>query len=476
MSGPAFHVVIDLGLRDVGVVNRPRRLAAHLGKGFVPIVAAAVLFAVAACLLIRSGASPLLVMLAWPAIALGPALRMLGRSPVVVMKITADGHNAASWLAFAPVLLVLAAALVRWTPLVIPMAVVAVLAAWIHWRARGRVPEALRTLQAALAVGEPVLGDGLGQAPDARPGHDALRVLAATDRRMLVAGRTGVVLDVPYASISSFGFVWKLRGRIGTHTLTTGGATCSIGAIAPANLLPIAQALRAHGVVADDPAVIDEAQRGWEEALRRGTNSARRGRRLARIAAVLVTGLAGLVVAASATGFELPSLPLVLQEVTAQKLPADGRSDLTGGAASLTYTPGPGLRELRTDEHWDAAPDDGARWELRSPFTRGYNAVTLSHYVFVPRLGDAAAVAAFVAGKDREQSGIAGFRVGHRERVVDGRTGYVWEYRSHRGYWQYAAWFPQPVHSVRLECIAKTQVARFRRLCAEAMGSLRFRR
>ena len=87
-----------------------------------------------------------------------------------------------------------------------------------------------------------------------------------------------------------------------------------------------------------------------------------------------------------------------------------------------------------------------------------------------------AAVAAFVAAKDREQSRIAGFRVSHRERVVDGRTGYVWEYRSHRGYWQFAAWFPQPVHSVRVECIAKTEVARFERLCAEAMGSLRFRR
>ena len=71
---------------------------------------------------------------------------------------------------------------------------------------------------------------------------------------------------------------------------------------------------------------------------------------------------------------------------------------------------------------------------------------------------------------------MPGAPVTHTTRVVDGRTGYVWEYRSHRGYWQYAAWFPQPVHSVRVECIAKTEVARFQRLCAEAMGSLRFHR
>ena len=472
MGEPVFHSVIDLGLRDVGVVNRPRRFAANFGKGFVPIIAAAVLFAVVACMLLRAGVSPLLVVLAWPAMALKPALRMLKRSPVLVMKITADGRNQA-WLAVVPALLVLGMALVNRTLPAIPMAVVALVTAWLHWRGRGRVPEVVRTLQAALAADEPVLGDGIGQAPGARPRGDALRALAATDRRMLVAGRTGMLLDVPYGYISRFGIEWKLRGRIGTLSLTAGEVTCVVAAINPANLLSIAQGLRARGVVANDPAVIDEAQRGWEEALRRGADKQRRGRRLARIAAVLVTGLAGLVLAASATGFELSSLPLAVQEATAKKLPVDGHSNLTGGAASLAYTPSPGLRELRTDEHWDAAPDDGARWELRSHFTKGYNVVTLSHYVFA--LDDRAAVAAFVAGKDREQSRIAGFRVSHRERVVDGRTGYVWEYRSHRGYWQFAAWFPQPVHSVRVECIAKTEVARFERLCAEAMGSLRFR-
>jgi hypothetical protein len=406
--------------------------------------------------------------------ALGPALRMLKRSPVLVMRITADGRNQATWLAFVPVPFVLAAALVRWSPLVIPIAAMAIVTAWLHWRARGRVPEVVRTLQSALAAGEPVLGDGIGQAPGTRPRGDALRALAATDRRMLVAGRTGMLLDVPHGYISRFGIEWKLHGRMGTLSLTTGEVTCTIAAITPANLLSIAQALRAHGVVADDPAVIDEAQRGWEEALRRGTDKQRRGRRLGRIAAVLVTLLAGLVVAASATGFELSSLPLAVQEATAKKLPVDGRSNLTGGAASLAYTAGPGLRELRTDEHWDAAPDDGARWELRSHFTKGYNVITLSHYVFA--LDDRAAVAAFVAAKDREQSRIAGFPVSHRGREVDGRTGYVWEYRSHRGYWQFAAWFPQPVHSVRVECIARAEADRFKRLCGEAMASLRFRR
>ena len=156
------------------------------------------------------------------------------------------------------------------------------------------------------------------------------------------------------------------------------------------------------------------------------------------------------------------------------RLPVDGRSNLTGNAASLTYTPGPDLQEFIKDEHWDAGPNDGARWELRSSFTKGYNVVSLAHYIFEPRLDDPAAVADFVADKDREHSRIAGSRVTHTERVVDGRKGYVWNHGNSRGYWHYAAWFPQPVHSVRVECIAKQRDDRFKRLCAEAIRSLKF--
>ena len=120
-----------------------------------------------------------------------------------------------------------------------------------------------------------------------------------------------------------------------------------------------------------------------------------------------------------------------MDEVTQKRLPVDGRSNLTGNAASLTYAPGPDLKELVTDEDRGAGPNDGARWELRSSFTKGSNAVSLAHYVFTePRRDDPAAVARFVAGKDREHSRIAGRRVSHTERVVDGRRGYVWTHRN----------------------------------------------
>jgi hypothetical protein len=101
--------------------------------------------------------------------------------------------------------------------------------------------------------------------------------------------------------------------------------------------------------------------------------------------------------------------------------------------------------------------------------------VSLAHYIFDdPPLDDSAAVAEFVAGKDREHSKSAGERMTHKQRVIDGRKGYVWTHIGRGGYWLYSAWFPHPVHSIRVECVAKQQTDRFKRLCAEAIGSLEF--
>ena len=477
VSKPVFSSVLDLGLRDVGVANQPRRLAAHFGRWTVPVVATAFALAVGSCVLVRAAGggslAAAITALTWTAVALALALPMARRSPVVVVKVTAEGRNQATWMVITPFVLLLASSLTFWAPLTIPMAAIAVLTAAIVWRSRGHVPGMLRALRATLGADERVLGDGVGLLPRLRRGRAAVRVIAATDSRLLLAGEDGVVLAVRYGEVARFGIEWKVRGRTGTLSFDIGGNSHVIDSIAPANLLSIAQALRAHGVPADDTSVVDQAQRGWEAALSR---SRRRSSRRTRIAGVALAAIVGLVVTASAAGFDLASVPVAVQEVTGHKLPVDGRSNLTGGAAALAYAPGPGLRELRTDEHWDAGPNDGARWELRSSFTKGYNVVSLAHYIFEPRLDDPAAVADFVAGKDGEHARLAGTGVTHTVRVVDGREGYVWEHRDRRGYWHFAAWFPQPVHTVRLECITKKDAARFKRLCAEAMASLRFRR
>lgn len=602
---PIFQSVVDLGLRELGVHNEPRRLAALFGKGFAALFVLTTAFVVALCVLITQtdvdASVAVALMTAWIVVMIALGVRAMTRLPLVVVRVDAEGRNQATWLMLLPCLLIIPGALVAGGPLVIPALVLAAVTAAVLLRGRGQVPAALRGLRALLGPDEAVLGDGLGLARGMRNRRQALRLIVATDRRLLVTGLPGegdspVHVDAPYSQVSRFGIEWRMRGRVGVLSLTVGSPdvpsdTHAIGSIAPLNLLSIAQALRSHGVEPDDPGAVTDAERAWDEAQRgeaprrlfdrasmttrgfdrglwlllipsaatfylapaslglgvllivaalclvsgylsgtraslayiaplnllnlpiflfvetggvivfmilmsavaavsllagvavRGlthrpaTAPAARGIgfRFIRISSVMVTAMLGLVVIASAFGLEPSTLRLAIDEVTAKQLPVDGRSNLTGNAASLRYTPGPGLHEFVTDEDWGAGPNDGARWELRSSFTKGDNHLSLAHYIFDdPPLDDPAAVAKFVADKDDEHSRLAGSRVGHRTRVVDGRTGYVWRHAGRRGYSHYVAWFPQPVHSVRVECVARTEAERFKRLCEGAIRSLEF--
>ena len=603
---PVFQSVVDLGLRDVGVKNQPRRLAAHVGRWMPAIAVLAILFVVVACAVLRrSGAGDgvvALFALLWTMTVVRLAVKLAAGAPVAVIRVTAGGQNQLVWPAHAAAVLVALAALVLGQLLLLPAAVLSALMALMVWRGGRRIPELLQRLGEQREPGEAVLGDGLGTAAGERR-QDALRVVAATDRRLLLVSASGIV-EVAYAQIRGFAIEWKVAGRVGSLTLSAEGVPV-IASMNPPNLVSIARALRANGVQPSDPDALAEAEGAWEEALQRrrphgplldragmsrpafdhglwlllglaaavfylnsfgvglgnmrdaipallaapvlcaicgyvsrtrsslaylaplnllvlptfffadpgdvlafmialsalaavglaagaalrgdsdspaaegpprgGLRAALSGLSLIRISTVLLAVMGVTVTAASAAGVEMTTLWRTVQDETALRLPADGRSNLSGGGASLRYTAASGLRELVTDEHLEAGPDDGARWELRTAPSAGFNAITLAHYIFDdPRLDDAAAVAEFVKGKDEEHAKLAGGRVGHTRRVVDGRTGYVWKHRTANGYWYFTAWFPQPVHTVRLECIARSREERFRRLCAEAMSSLAF--
>jgi hypothetical protein len=576
---PNFDSILDLGLRDIGLRNDPRRLAAHFGKASVPIVVLSVIFGVGICAIATAAGAEAWMVIAfaavWGVAALSFVVFVVKRAPRVVVRVDAGGTNQATWLVIAQAPLLAVAAAIVGEPVLIPVVVLAALVALLAWHGRGELPEVLRKLRALIHVDETVLGDGVGMARGVRGRRDAFRLIVATDRRLLVAGSPRssapfVLFDVPYTEVSRFGIEWKVRGRIGMLSLTVEPAdgapaeTHEITYIAPANLLSIARALQAHGVQAEDPALVAEAERAWEEALRHddaapkplldrgamatpafdrslwlllavsavifyltplglvtatlivavlcvvcgylaGTRSslayvvplnlivtpsfflaeavgvvgvmvmlstlatvclsagsalrgvvdrseaepAQSGLRhavgglsLIRISGVLLAVMLTLVVATTAAGVELSSLRPGADEVTEKRLPVDGRSNLTGNAASFTYTPAPDLREFVTDEDWGAGPNDGARWELRSSLTGRDDVISLSHYIFEPRLDDTAAVSDFVSEKDEEHSEIAGSEASHTELVVDGRTGYVWRHGNPRGYWHHTAWFP----------------------------------
>jgi hypothetical protein len=635
---PTFQGVVDLGLRDVGVRNDPRRLAKQFGKGSLQVLALFFISSIAMCAVVAgTGAGGWIAIpfaLGWTAALFALAQRSAKRSPMTVVKVTAEGTNQATWMLLAPLKGLALVALLSGNPLLVPVLVLVAVMAVIVLRARGYMPETLRKLRPLLGEEDRVLGDGVGRAEGVRGWHNALRLVVATERRLLVTGSARSserfpLLDVPYGRVSRFAVEWRQWGRAGVLSLTVApgadGApaeTHVITGVAPANLLSVAQALQSNGVPAEDPAALAEAERAWDEArgtaaaepttapeprgaprtrlldradvntpafdrglwlllaltafafylnpfgvglgpgrdpdpavlllvpvvcgvssyvsgtrsalayvvplnllvspafffapagyvialmvvvsavaalglwagsaLRRATGeavSASPGGRAARgtlrytlggpglirITGVMLAGMVALVATSSAAGFELTSLRLAIDEATLRQVPVDGRSNLTGGAASVTYTRGPDLREFITDQPSGGVVADGARWELRSSYTKGHNVVSLASYVYAPPLDDAAAVADFVARKDREHSRLAGSDVTHTQRVVDGRRGYVWDHRSPYGYWYYAAWFPHPVDTVRVECIARRQEDRFKRLCAEAVGSLEFR-
>lgn len=581
----------DLGLRDVGVRNAPRRLAARAGMA----AAAALGMVIAVCALIalthpgRALATVLAVGGVVSVLAAG--LKLMARAGPVAVRVAPGGTSHLTWhflasLAFSAASAVFVAGALA-LPIVALLGAVGVLA----WRQRDVFPAALGRVRDGVA-GETVLGDGIGLAPGARRAS-ALRIVVATDRRLLVADRDGPVLDVPYAGIERFGVAWRTAGLHGELSLTAKGEAHLVRTMVPANLVSIAQALVAHGVRADDPELVADAVRGWEAARRApvplrerpaartpgfdralwlllavtaailygtrlslpagavaiglacvvsgylsGTRLALvylvplnlllaplffvtdvsevlasmvalstvaavglragallRGRlrpaepvvppeagavrtavgglSLVRLSGMVLAAVVALTVTAGAAGYDLSTVRLAYQELFGHQLPVDGRSDLTQGAASITYTPRAGLHELVTDEHWTADPGDGARWELRSSFKAGDNHVSLASYVFAPRLDDAAAVADFVAGKDEEHERLAGAPVEHTRRRIDGHDAYVWEHDDRRGYWYRVVWVPAPVHSVRLECIARREVAVFKRLCAQATASLR---
>jgi hypothetical protein len=153
-SKPNFHSVVDLGLRDVGVTNQPRRLAARFGVAFVALFLLVVVSTVAMCvLLVRAGAGAWVLVpfgLVWLAAGGYLTVRALKRSAPVVVKVDAEGTNQATWLLLTHALLLVPSALDVAGLLLLPVVAFAAFWAVIVWRGRGVLPETLRELRTRL--------------------------------------------------------------------------------------------------------------------------------------------------------------------------------------------------------------------------------------------------------------------------------------------------------------------------------------
>src|SRR5687768_8764977 len=158
-SRRAIQSVVDLGLRDVGVRNEPRRFAVHFAKWFVPLAALIALSIAALCAVViktdvgaASAVAAFMVM--WTVGGFLVAVQMARRSPPMVIKIRADGANQAAGLMIVPSLLLALGGVLLGHLLALPLLVLTVLMVLVVWRARGRIPDMLRRLQPLLASGE----------------------------------------------------------------------------------------------------------------------------------------------------------------------------------------------------------------------------------------------------------------------------------------------------------------------------------
>ena len=189
-SKPIFQSVVDLGLRELGVHNEPRRLAALFGKAFAVLFVLTTCVVAAVCVLITradvDATVGVAIIFAWMAVMIALGLRAMMRLPLLVVRVDADGRNQATWLLLVPCVLIIPGALVAGRPLVIPALVLSAVTAVVLLRGRGHVPGALRALRTQLGPDEAVLGDGVGVVRGTRNRHNAFRLIVATDRRLLV--------------------------------------------------------------------------------------------------------------------------------------------------------------------------------------------------------------------------------------------------------------------------------------------------
>jgi hypothetical protein len=238
-------------------------------------------------------------------------------------------------LVTVPFALVVPMALLTHPALLPPAVALSVMMVVALWRGRRRVPDLLRTLRSWLASDETVLGDGLGMVPGMR-GQGALRL-------------SSLAYLVPLNLVVAPAFFFADAGVV-------------------LGLMVIVRALGTVGLWIGS--ALRQAPPGEEPRAPRGSlRDAVSGAALVRISSVLPALIVGLVGATAAA--ELTDLRLAVEQATANQLPVDGRSNLNGGAASLTYTPGPGLHELVTDEQPLSGPYDGAGWELDHGSPRG---------------------------------------------------------------------------------------------------------
>lgn len=155
-------------------------------------------------------------------------------------------------------------------------------------------------------------------------------------------------------------------------------------------------------------------------------------------------------------------------------LAADGRSNMPGGLATLSFTPLPGQRELVRSRSVDA-PHDGSEWFVSMPDSSetGSNYAVLAYYVFKPPLDTDAAMREARAAEQRNASNMAADPIVFKTIDVDGRRADEFRFTMPGGDRALRVWIFGPVHSFRFDCRVGAGQDRLWRQCDELLESLK---
>lgn len=512
---PVYRTQIDTGLRPIEARNDWRQFAKFELKFLGSFLLLMIFGVVATCIAVVLGghASAKVVSVALFLAVVALIVKSVREGPEMVVRIDGTGKNSSVWVIFATAAIFVLLAVTTQLKVMIPFAAMWVLLSLLAWKNRALAPDGIREIERFLFPGETVVADCFGGDSRHKFSGQAWKLLVVTNQRLLVSHFANkrederLVQQVDFRQIESYDVKWAMMGMRGTLTLnfrvpfSESDPTMSVRlmAVAPVNLAAVVDALRANGV--DGPAVerpqgetavantyVAEGTPGGpvflgsrqSAELRPSASRDGRAPKTARewvsIAVLcILLALVAIFAAVWVIGGDAQAVRAMYDQYTKTSLPVDGKSNLTGGGASISYPAAGNLVELQTDEDWGEGPNDGARWELRSTWHEGFNVVSLANYVFVPALDDEASIDVWLAGKNADHENLAGKAVTYERIKVDGRTGYVWDHPGKNGYWHYAAWFPQPGGTIRLECISKQRHEQFRRICGTAVKSLRFK-
>jgi hypothetical protein len=155
-------------------------------------------------------------------------------------------------------------------------------------------------------------------------------------------------------------------------------------------------------------------------------------------------------------------------------LPLDGRSNLPGGLASLTYTPAAKQFEELGSADTDFGATGGAKWTVSRWGPHGLSFFGVQKVQWSEPIETKAEIVAWLRKENAKYSGYAGRWVTYHRSKFNGHRAYIWQFQIAGGGWRYAAWILHKSEALDFICAAAPgdpQLGAFQGQCNEAMKS-----